>query len=94
MKLYKPNSQLHNAFRWHKVDFWRVNLVYKGEIQNMSNTERETWNTERLRLKDKYPSLSDRDLDFEEGEKEDMLERVAKIVGSTKSALKAWLVPK
>ncbi len=47
----------------------------------------DDWKVQKGKLKSKYPSLTDSDLHFEQGKKEDMLKRVQTKLGITKGEL-------
>ena len=47
-----------------------------------------TWNVQKGNLKEKFPILTDRDLQFEEGKKEEMLESLRLKLGKTKEEFK------
>lgn len=55
----------------------------------MKTTEKQNWVQQKALLKSRYPYLTDKDLEFEEGKKEEMLARVATKVGVPKSELAA-----
>ena len=47
-----------------------------------------TWNVQKGNLKEKFPILTDGDLQFEEGKKEEMLEKLRLKLGKTKEEFK------
>jgi uncharacterized protein YjbJ (UPF0337 family) len=48
---------------------------------------KEKWNEQVSKLKAKFPTLTDADLKFEEGKKEEMLKRLQAKLGKTKEEL-------
>ncbi|MBK6861886.1 MAG: CsbD family protein [Saprospiraceae bacterium] len=54
----------------------------------MNITEFEgNWNEQKGKLKQKYATLTDNDLIFEEGKKDEMMGKLQKILGKTKEEL-------
>lgn len=51
------------------------------------------WSVQKSKLKEKFPLLTDSDLHFEDGKKEEMLERIQVKTGKTKEEL-ATLIAK
>jgi uncharacterized protein YjbJ (UPF0337 family) len=47
----------------------------------------ENWNTQKSKLKSKFPVLTDADLKFDEGKKDEMLSKVQIKLGKTKEEL-------
>lgn len=47
----------------------------------------ETWNDQKEKLKTKFSDLTDEDLNYEEGKRDEMLERVQTKLGKTKEEL-------
>lgn len=45
------------------------------------------WNEQKNRLKSKYPTLTDSDLRYEDGKKEEMLTKLQKKLGKTKEEI-------
>lgn len=48
---------------------------------------KENWNEQISKLKAKFPTLTDADLKFEEGKKDEMLKRLQAKLGKTKEEL-------
>jgi len=44
---------------------------------------KESWQEKKSKLKEKFPHLTDSDLDFEEGKEDGLLERLNSKIGST-----------
>lgn len=58
-------------------------------INNMNSTElKGNWNEQKGRLKQKFAILTDDDLMFSEGKKDEMFGRLQKKLGKTKQELK------
>ncbi|OFX74955.1 MAG: general stress protein CsbD [Bacteroidetes bacterium GWE2_29_8] len=54
----------------------------------MNKTElKGTWNEQKAKLKQKFSKLTDNDLKFEEGKKEEMLAKIQIKLGKTKEEL-------
>ena len=54
----------------------------------MNSTEiKGTWNEQKAKLKKKFAVLTDNDLMYEEGKKEEMLAKLQTILGKTKGDL-------
>jgi len=57
--------------------------------------DKETWEAQKQKLKEKYPELTDEDLYFEEGKEDGVLERIhSKIggaIGKTKEGLHKFI---
>ena len=53
-----------------------INVTLKGN-----------WKEQKLKLKAKFPHLTDEDLKYEEGKKEAMLENIQSILGKSKTDL-------
>lgn len=49
------------------------------------------WDEQKRKLIQKFPTLSEADLKFEEGKKDEMIEKVSKKVGKTKDEFYAIL---
>ena len=47
----------------------------------------ENWNDQKDKLKAQFPALTDEDLQYEEGKKDEMLERVQVKLGKTKEEM-------
>ena len=52
-----------------------------------SDQVRENWGEKRAKLKIKFPTLTDSDLRYEKGKKDEMLERIQVKLGKTKEEL-------
>jgi uncharacterized protein YjbJ (UPF0337 family) len=52
-----------------------------------SNVIKTSWKEQKGKLKAKFPTLTDADLQYEEGKKDDMLKRVQDKLGKTKEEL-------
>lgn len=48
---------------------------------------KELWNEQKGKLKAKFPILTDADLNFEEGKKEEMFKKISGKLGKTKEEL-------
>lgn len=57
-------------------------------IPNASNPTHNNWNEQKVKLKQKFNTLTDQDLKFEEGQKELMMEKLQIKLGKTKEELK------
>lgn len=55
--------------------------------QNVQNVKKDNWTEQKGKLKAKFPKLTDADLQFEQGKKEDMLKKVQTKLGVTKEEL-------
>jgi hypothetical protein len=55
--------------------------------QDQANATKGTWNAQKDKLKLKFPDLKDEDLRYEDGKKDEMLQKVATKVGTTTSEL-------
>ncbi len=63
--------------------------VFTKNIQTMNKTELEgNWNEQKGKLKKKFAMLTDNDLMFEEGKKDEMLGKLQITLGKTKEELK------
>ncbi|HRB71856.1 MAG TPA: CsbD family protein [Flavobacterium sp.] len=51
------------------------------------NATKSNWHEQKGKLKAKFPSLTDADLHFEEGKKDEMLSRVQNKLGKSKEEL-------
>ncbi len=51
----------------------------------------ENWNEQKAKLKAKFPVLTDADLLFEEGKKDEMLKKISVKLGKTKEELAALI---
>lgn len=49
----------------------------------------KTWNDQKEKLKTKFSDLTDEDLNYEEGKRDEMLERVQTKLGKTREELAA-----
>ncbi len=45
------------------------------------------WNIKKGLIRERYPNVSDTDMDFEEGHEDEMLERISQKTGMTKEQL-------
>jgi uncharacterized protein YjbJ (UPF0337 family) len=50
-----------------------------------------TWNVQKSKLKEKYPVLTDEDLRYENGKKDEMLNKVQVKLGKTKEEFDALM---
>jgi uncharacterized protein YjbJ (UPF0337 family) len=58
------------------------------KLKNMNTTElKGNWNEQKGKLKAKFAALTDNDLMFAEGKKEEMMGRLQKKLGKTKEEL-------
>ncbi len=58
----------------------------------MNSTEAKgNWNIQKAKLKKKYADLTDNDLMYEEGQREEMLGKLQVKLGKTKEELNAFL---
>lgn len=58
------------------------------KISNMNTTEfKGNWNEQKARLKQKFAELTDNDLMYEEGKREEMLAKLQIKLGKTKEEL-------
>jgi uncharacterized protein YjbJ (UPF0337 family) len=65
-----------------------VKFINEIEINTMNTTEvRGNWNEQKGKLKMKFAVLTDNDLMFKEGKKEEMLGRLQITLGKTKEEL-------
>ncbi len=48
---------------------------------------KENWNAQKAKLKTKFPNLTDADLRYEEGKKDEMLTKLQTKLGKTKEEL-------
>jgi uncharacterized protein YjbJ (UPF0337 family) len=48
---------------------------------------KSNWNNQRAKLKQKFPNITDSDLLYEQGKKDEMLERIQIKLGKTKEEL-------
>ena len=63
-------------------------LIHYFKIQKMNTTEvKGNWNEQKGKLKQKFASLTDNDLKFAEGKKDEMLGRLQIKLGKTKEEL-------
>ena len=61
----------------------------KLKLKKMNSTElKGKWNEQKGKLKQKFGTLTDKDLMFEEGKKEEMLGKLQIKLGKTKEELK------
>ncbi len=63
-------------------------------MKNSTNTNAPvvgTWNVQKGKLKEKYTILSDEDLRYETGKKDEMLKRVQVKIGKTKEEFDALM---
>ena len=71
----------------------RINIVSQFFIQNLKYKKMNTselkgnWNEQKGKLKQKFANLTDNDLMFEEGKKEEMLGKLQIKLGKTKEEL-------
>lgn len=57
------------------------------ELSVTTNVENAGWDAQKIKLKEKFTHLTDADLSFEEGKKDEMLQRVQTKIGKTKEEL-------
>ena len=57
------------------------------ESTNSTAPVKGNWNDQKAKLKVKFPTLTDADLRYEEGKKDEMLKKVQVKVGKTKQEL-------
>jgi uncharacterized protein YjbJ (UPF0337 family) len=66
---------------------WRENS-FTHKINKMNTTEiKGNWNEQKGKLKQQFATLTDDDLMFEEGKKDEMLGRIQQKLGKTKEEL-------
>ena len=56
-------------------------------ILNLNFPSKGSWEEQKIKLKEKFSSLTDADLIFEPGKKTEMFEKVEKKLGKTKDEL-------
>lgn len=49
--------------------------------------QKKIWGEQRIKLKEKFPYLTTADLEYQDGKKEEMLERLQAVLGKTKADL-------
>lgn len=65
-----------------------INYLVKITIEMTSKTElKGNWSEQRAKLKQKFPGITDSDLLFEQGKKEEMLRRLEIKLGKTREEL-------
>jgi uncharacterized protein YjbJ (UPF0337 family) len=70
------------------LTFMPWKLFHKSEFNNMNTTELNgKWNEQKGKLKQKFASLTDNDLLFAEGKKDEMLGRLQVKLGKSKEEL-------
>lgn len=57
------------------------------ELSVTTNVENAGWELQKTKLKEKFTHLTEADLSFEEGKKDEMLQRVQTKIGKTKEEL-------
>lgn len=57
--------------------------------QTSSTPSKGNWNEQKGKLKTKFPTLTDTDLTFENGKRDEMLAKIQKKIGKTKEELNA-----
>jgi uncharacterized protein YjbJ (UPF0337 family) len=65
-----------------------LKFIRKIRLKNMNTTElKGNWNEQKAKLKQKFAVLTDNDLMYEEGKKEEMLGKLQIKLGKTKEEL-------
>lgn len=57
--------------------------------QTTNSPSKGNWNEQKGKLKTKFPTLTDNDLAFENGKRDEMLTKIQKKLGKTKEELNA-----
>ena len=85
----KNHLQLCNAFRLQELQFCSMKITSLVRIKNMNTTElNRGWDKQKSELIQKFAILTENDLIFEEGEKEEMFKKLRIRLGKTKEELK------
>jgi len=65
-----------------------LNFIHNLKLKKMNTTElKGNWNEQKAKLKKKFAVLTDNDLMFEEGRKEEMFAKLQTKLGKTKEEL-------
>ena len=65
-----------------------LNFIHNLKLKKMNTTElKGNWNEQKAKLKKKFAILTDNDLMFEEGRKEEMFAKLQTKLGKTKEEL-------
>ena len=57
------------------------------DTNSTQNTTKGNWSEQKTKLKAKFPVLTDSDLQYEDGKKDEMLTRIQSKLGKTKEEL-------
>ena len=66
-------------------------MDHKPNNSSTSLKMKGTWNETKGKIKQKYASLTDDDLKYEEGKEDELYGRLQKKTGKTKEELKNWI---
>ena len=70
------------------TSFLKINIISQAKYKIMNNLEvKGIWNEQKAKLKQKFAELTDDDLMFAEGKKEEMMGRLQIKLGKSKEEL-------
>ena len=82
----KHSCVTHPSMNERNFAWWK--FLHKLNLKKMNTTElKGNWNEQKGKLKQAFAILTDNDLKFEEGKKDEMLGRIQKKLGKTKEEL-------
>lgn len=70
----------------------KKNILPKTMISKMNNNSTEYWNVKKEKLKQKYPNISEKDLQYREGREQEMMDILSFKLGKTKQELLSIIV--
>ena len=89
---YNYFQELCNTYPVRGDDLYRVKIYSRYNINKMNQTEAKgNWNEQKGRLKQKFAVLTDNDLMYKEGKKDEMLGKLQIKLGKSKEELQKIL---